>query len=58
MGLVRLPFQSLLVSHLCVLTFLYLSLRERAPYGISERWVVCFHLCVGELFVLGVYLGH
>ena len=35
------------VSHL-----LYLSLHERGPCGISERWVVCFHLCVGELFFL------
>ena len=29
MGLVRLPFQSIPVSHLCVLTLLYLSLGER-----------------------------
>ena len=50
MGLVRLPFQSLPVSHLWLLTLLYPSLRERGPCGISERWVVCFHLCVGELF--------
>ena len=50
MGLVHLPFQSLTVSHLWLLTLLYLSLRERGPCSISERWVVCFHLCVGELF--------
>ena len=46
MGLVRLPFQSLPVSHLWLLTLLYPSLRERGnpAVSLSDGWYVFIYV--------------